>query len=155
MNTVTIRAASLHDTEIIYQFITGLTGQHFDKARFARYFELCLAAPYHHYLVAVAGDAITGYISCHGQLILHHCGLVYEIQELYVNEAYRSQGTGRQLLQALEATIGSTEYELLEVCSNKRRADAHRFYIDNGFEQTSYKFKKHQETGVDTARYTG
>ena len=142
MTSFSIRPATLNDLPAIYEFITGLTGQQFDKDRFAACFEQCITAADNCYMVAEADDKVAGYISCHGQVILHHCGMVYEIQEMYVDEAYRSQGIGAQLLARLEEVIGAEHYELLEVSSNMRRKDAHRFYLRHGFEHTTYKFKK-------------
>ena len=86
-------------------------------------------------------DKPVGYISCHGQILLHHCGLVYEIQEMYVLPEYRSKGVGKILLNALLERLSNENYVLLEVASNMKRVDAHRFYEANGFLKTTYKFK--------------
>jgi PhnO protein len=77
-----------------------------------------------------------------GQILLHHNGLVYEIQEMYVLPEYRSRGVGKILLDTLIERISVDDYVLLEVCSSFKRLDAHRFYEANGFEKTTYKFKK-------------
>ena len=137
-----IRPATKNDLPVIYEFICGLEEQRFDFDRFAACFEQCFHNRANHYLIAEANGKPVGFLSCHGQMLLHHCGLVYEIQELYVDEAYRSHGVGKQLLAALYEIIDPVQYELLEVSSNMRRKDAHRFYLNNGYEQTSYKFKK-------------
>ena len=59
---------------------------------------------------------------------------------MYVDADYRGRKVGQLLLQAIEEKIG--EYRSLKVCSNVRRKDAHRFYIDNGLELTGNRFIK-------------
>ncbi len=142
MNNVTTRPATLADFDAIYEFVCGLEEQRFDKAALRQCYEVTFSMPYSHYLVAELGHKPVGYISCRGQILMHHCGLVYEIQELYVLPEHRSAGIGKILLNAMLERLAKEDYELVEVCSNMRRKDAHRFYLSNGFEQTSYKFRK-------------
>ncbi len=142
MNDLRIRQATVADADVIYKFVFELNGRQFDKATFRQCYEACLDVPNHYYLVAAINDKPVGYISCHGQVLLHHCGLVYEIQELFVVPEYRSKGVGKRLLTTLEQRISGDNYVLLEVASNQKRKDAHRFYEANGFECTTYKFKK-------------
>ena len=137
-----IRHATKADLPIIYEFICGLEEQRFDFDKFAACFDVCFHNSNNHYLIAEIDGKPVGFLSCHGQVLLHHCGTVYELQELYVDAEYRSHGIGRQLVAALMPIIDKQPYDILEVCSNMRRKDAHRFYLNNGFEQTSFKFKK-------------
>jgi PhnO protein len=142
MNNATTRQMVLADLPVIYEFVCSLEEHRFEFNKFASCFALCFHNPANHYIVAEVGGVAVGYLSCHGQLLLHHCGLVYELQELYVMPEHRSKGIGKLLLAALARIIDKEDYELLELCSNMRRTHAHRFYLKNGFEQTSYKFKK-------------
>jgi len=137
-----IREANLSDVDSIYDFVCALENEVFDKAAFKSLYEANLGKAHHHYLLATVDDKPIGYISCHGQILLHHCGLVYEIQEMYVLPEYRSRGVGKVLLDALLTQISNDNYVLLEVCSSFNRGDAHRFYEANGFAKTTYKFKK-------------
>ncbi|MBS1585046.1 MAG: GNAT family N-acetyltransferase [Bacteroidetes bacterium] len=137
-----IRPANKDDVQAIHGFVCELEDEQFGFELFEQYYLQNISLPHHHYLIATDEERPVGYISCHGQILLHHLGLVYEIQELFVSKGYRGQGVGRQLLQAIEALIGKEKYELLEVASNMRRTGAHEFYLKNGFERTSYKFRK-------------
>lgn len=137
-----IRKVNKEDIHDIYRFVCELEDEQFDFETFRSLFLQNISTPHYHYLVAVSGDKAVAYISCHGQILLHHLGLVYEIQEIFVDKEFRSKGVGKMLLQALEKLIGKEKYELLEVASHMKRKDAHRFYLDNGFECTTYKFKK-------------
>jgi len=137
-----IRTANKEDVHDIYRFVCELEDEQFNFDLFKPLFLQNISTPNYHYLIATEEDKAIGFISCHGQTLLHHLGLVYEIQEIFVAENYRSKGVGKKLLQTLEELISKENYELLEVASNMKRKDAHRFYLDNGFECTTYKFKK-------------
>ncbi len=142
MNDVQIRPAATKDFDAIYEFVCSLEDERFDKALLRQCYEVCLDTANTHYVMASIDDKPVGYISCHGQILLHHCGLVYEIQEMYVLPEYRSKGVGKILMDALMERIEKENYVLLEVASNMKRVDAHRFYEANGFVKTTYKFKK-------------
>ncbi len=145
MDNILTRQATITDFDAIYDFVCDLENEHFDKALLRQCYDACLDTYNTHYLVATVNDKAIGYISCHGQLLLHHCGLVYEIQEMYVLPEYRSRGVGAILLDALLERINKENYGLLEVASNMKRTDAHRFYEANGFVKTTYKFKRLSE----------
>ena len=72
----------------------------FEYAVFENIFTRNISHPENVYLVAEMDGIISGYISCHGQYLLHHGGLVFEIQELYVKQEFRNAG--------LKSASGST-----------------------------------------------
>lgn len=136
-----VRDAALADLPIIYEFVCELEEQVFDFEEFKNILSQNIQHLDRHYLVACnAQEAAIGYASLHAQKLLHHCGLVGEIQEMYVLPAYRSLGVGRLLLEKLKTIAQRDNYVLLEVTSNNRRTDTHRFYGQNGFVGTSTKF---------------
>ena len=137
-----IRSVQLTDFDSIYRFVCGLEEQEFDKEALRPMFQACLENDNHIYLIAEMDGVAVGYISCHGQILLHHCGWVYEIQELYVLPAHRSNGVGAAMVAAVENELLSRECVLLEVVSNMRRTRAHTFYEAIGFIKTSYRFAK-------------
>lgn len=139
---VLIRQALKEDLQAIYSFINELEETLFDEAIFRTHYYHNLLQPHVHYLIAEDVGRPIGFISCQGQILLHHNGLVYEIQELFVAKEYRSKGIGAQLIKALEERIAPDDYKLLEVACNVKRKDTHRFYLVNGFRQTHYKFTK-------------
>ena len=83
-----------------------------------------------------------GYISCYGQILLHHCSMVFEIQEFFIKKEYRNQQLGTQLLLALENRLKEINISFLEVSANNIRLQTHRFYEKNGFKETHKKFFK-------------
>lgn len=137
-----IRPVQEKDFEAIYRFVCNLEEQIFDKDELKTCFDICLNLANHHYLIAEIDGYAVGYISCHGQVLLHHCGMVYEIEELYVDYAHRKMGIGAQLIAAIENRVAGTGHKLMEVASGLQREDAHRLYVANGFRKASFKFKK-------------
>ena len=142
MNNIEIRKASAQDALLVHKLICELENYTLDKDVFNENFRQNLNSSRVHYLVAIINNEIIGFVSCHGQLLLHHEGIVYEIQEIVVSNEHRSKGIGKKLLHVLEEIISKEDYKLLEVACNMKRKDAHRFYLANGFDQTHYKFTK-------------
>lgn len=144
--SITIRTAIVEDAPIIFEFINELEACRFDYNLFRQYYEHNIRAD-NIYLVAVdAQNAVVGYISCHGQILLHHLGKVFEIQEMFVTPAYRSQGVGKLLILALEEILSKQDYRSLEVTTNKNRTATQEFYRKNGFTATHVKFTKPTNT---------
>jgi|SRR5450432_3779109 len=138
-----IRSAAAHDVDIVYSFISHLEERTFDFEVFKEKFSDNLDNPDIIYLVSVnEQDDVIGFISCHGQILLHHEGKVFEIQEMYVARNYRDRGIGKALFAVLAEKLGKADCESLEVTMQVKRADAKRFYQKQGFVQTHVKFVK-------------
>lgn len=91
--------------------------------------------------VAVQNEnEIIGFITCKGQSLLHHEGMVFEIQELIVTKAHQWKGVGRKLIEALRPELLRHGAISLEVTTNKRRKEAHAFYQSVGFLNSHEKF---------------
>jgi|SRR5579871_2427520 len=142
-NEINIRAAKNHDARKIFNFLCELEGHLFDQQDFEINYRLCLSDNNNVYLVAADKDNnAVGFMSCHGQILLHEGGMVYEIQELFVEKPYRNKGIGKMLLKALEEYLSKRDYKQIEVTTNKKRTDTIKFYANNGFEETHVKFVK-------------
>lgn len=63
-------------------------------------------------------------------------GTVCEIWGLIVDEAYRGNGIGKELIQKAKAWTKQQGVNKLRVRTNVRRKDAHRFYFREGFTET-------------------
>ncbi|GAB3499080.1 hypothetical protein GCM10027341_21620 [Spirosoma knui] len=141
-NTLTIRAARWQDASVIYKFLCELEEMTLDLTRFRAVFRHNLTNPSIHYLVAEQAGEVIGFVSCHVQYLLHHCGKVGEIQECFVKEEYRNQKIGRQLLIALDALAHQEGFVNLEVTTNQKRQATVRFYEQALFSQTHFKLVK-------------
>ncbi len=101
--TYHIRSATVMDFDIIYGFVNALEETVFERDILYNIFQKNIASGLNIYLIAADQDhAPAGYISCHGQYLLHHAGLVGEIQELFVRPDKRGEGIGRLLVEAVK-----------------------------------------------------
>ena len=139
---VTTRAAQASDEAAFYRFICALEERELERAAFSRSYALNYGNSGNIYLISELGEEPVGILTCHVQHLLHHEGPVYEIQELYVGEPYRSQGVGRLLLEELLTRLSGSGIDTLEVSSNVRRTGAHRFYLREGFVGSHLKFTR-------------
>ena len=127
------------DDVAVKALLEELEGRAFDQDIFTQIYAEYLAAPLTLLYVAT-GSEIVGFISCKGQSLLHHEGLVFEIQELIVTAAHQGRGVGRKLIDVLKSELTRLEAKSLEVTSNKRRKEAHAFYQSVGFLNSHEKF---------------
>lgn len=137
-----IRPATAADTRIVYGFLCDLEEEVFDFEQFETIFLKNLQNPDCHYFLAFDQGTPVGYASVHAQWLLHHCGQVGEIQEMYVVATHRGKGIGKMLLQQLQQIAQSEQWTVLEVTANQKRLNTHRFYETNGLLKTHYKFVK-------------
>jgi GNAT superfamily N-acetyltransferase len=94
-------------------------------------------------LVAEADDQVVGVCQV---LIFQHFqhagGWCCEVESVHVRGDMRSRGIGSLLLAAVEDIARARGCYRVQLTSRNVREDAHRFYLANGFGQTSQGFKK-------------
>ncbi len=134
-----IKRATLQDMEYVFAFITALEKEDFDKGDFLKIYKRNIRDKDNIYLLAWHQKPV-GYLSCHIQNLLHHCGQVAEIQEMYVPIDKRGQGIGKAVLNELKGLLKKRNVNRLEVTSQVTRRQAHRFYLGENFRITSKKF---------------
>jgi PhnO protein len=135
-----IRRVIETDFEVVYHFINALEERVFDKKSQHAIFIENLSNPKHIFLLAEINQTPIGFLSCHVQNLIHHGGLVGEIQEMFVDEKYRSQQIGTQLLIKLKSIAKQNNLLQIEVTSSFKREKAHAFYEREGFPHTHKKF---------------
>lgn len=132
-----------NDAPSIYEFICDLEGFNFNYKIFEQIFETNIQNPNNYYLVAKNNEQqIVGFISCHTQLLLHHCEKVAEIQELYVLNEFRNNGIGQKLLKSIEVLLVQEGCKVIEVTAQNKRTRTHSFYEANEYLNTHKKFTK-------------
>ncbi len=132
-----------NDAPKIYEFICDLEGFNFNYKIFEQIFETNIQNPNNYYLVAKNNEQqIVGFISCHTQLLLHHCEKVAEIQELYVLNEFRNNGIGQKLLKSIEVLLVQEGCKVIEVTAQNKRTRTHSFYEANEYLNTHKKFTK-------------
>ncbi len=140
MEEIEIRQARQEDFKIILQFINSLEKTDFNEDQLLRIYAENISNSKNYYWVALLKEEVIGYVSCHAQNLLHHAGLIGEIQELYVNPAYRGRNVGRDLVDKIKELALRDGFVQLEVTTNSQRLIAQQFYMKEGFAQTHFKF---------------
>jgi PhnO protein len=123
-NAFTIRPAKNHDAKRIFHFLCQLGGHLFDQQEFEINYRRCLSNNNNIYLVAAnANNDAIGFISCHGQILLHHGNMIFEVQELFVMDSYRKKGVWKKLLHGIDESLTERDQYLLPVAANKKRTE--------------------------------
>lgn len=139
----TIRNAEEKDIPCLYDFLCLLEETNFDYNTFEAICRQNIDTASCIYLVATTDtDTVTGFLSVHTQYLLHHCGKVAEIQELFVAEKYRKLGIGRDLVNTAEKILSEGTCFLIEVTAQAKRLQTHSFYESMGFINSHKKFTK-------------
>jgi GNAT superfamily N-acetyltransferase len=85
---------------------------------------------------------LLGTATLHVTPVLHRAGPVGRVSALVVDADVRGRGVGRAMMAAAEHWAAERGCILMEVTSNQRRVDAHRFYEGLGYERTSFRFAR-------------
>lgn len=93
-----------------------------------------------HYLIAENEEFKLGIITFHIQNLLHHLGLVGEIQEFFVVERFRGKGIGKQLVNEIFKISEQLNLKSIEVTTNKKKTDNILVYQSLGFNLSHNKF---------------
>jgi GNAT superfamily N-acetyltransferase len=93
--------------------------------------------------VATDGDAVVGTFQLTFIPNLTGRGaLRVKVESVKVSAARRSQGIGARMMEHAETVARARGARLLELTSNGKRTDAHRFYERIGYDQSHKGFKK-------------
>lgn len=63
------------------------------------------------------------------------------VENLVVSHKYRRKGIGKKLLEHVVASAKEKGCHRIELCSDRRREEAHRLYRSAGFEASAYGFR--------------
>lgn len=136
-----IRVATGQDAPHVHRLIEQLEApQTVDFERFSRKYRSNLANPSITYLIAEAEGAVCAFGSMQFTAPLHHDGPVAEIVELVVEESSRGAGVGAAMVEAMAAQARARGCCVLELSTGRMRERAHRFYENQGFRLTHWRF---------------
>ncbi|KIC02505.1 GCN5 family acetyltransferase [Flavobacterium sp. JRM] len=137
---IKIRKVEKDDLNFVYKSICELENEVLDFGVFTKIFNKNISNRNNLYLLAENENEVVGFISFHTQNLLHHCGLVGEIQEFFINKDYRGKGIGRQLIQKILDYADQNNLKSIEVTTNRRREENVLIYENLGFGLTHNKF---------------
>lgn len=137
---VEIRRVVKQDLDFVYKAINELENEVLDFKVFENIFNENISNPKNLYLVAEIENKGVGLISFHTQNLLHHCGLVGEIQEFFIHQNHRGKGVGKQLIEKIMNYADQNNLKSIEVTTNKRRVENVMIYENLGFGLTHNKF---------------
>ena len=139
-SNVEIRKVKKQDLDFVYQGMNELENEVLDFEIFSQIFLENISNPKNLYLVADIEKESAGFISLHTQNLLHHCGLVGEIQEFFIHKNHRGKGVGRQLINEVLHYANENNLKSIEVTTNKRRVENVLIYENLGFTLSHNKF---------------
>jgi GNAT superfamily N-acetyltransferase len=138
---VAIRTARASDVDALAGLVAQL-GYDQPAAALMPRLEAMISDPDASVLVAADDAAVVGAAMLQIVPVLHEPGGWCRVTMLVVDERHRGAGTGTALLAAAEDWARDSGCSRIEATSAERRADAHRFYLDRGYGQTSRHFLK-------------
>ena len=93
-----------------------------------------------YYLCAETNDRVVGFCSLSLKNSLWQQGYTGHIDELIVDEEFRRKGVGKELLERIIEIARNKKCCRIELDSAHHRVKAHRFYLNNGFENRANLF---------------
>ena len=141
--SLTIRKAASEDFDEVYKLICELVGSPVGAISYSSLKEIYqanLLSDIKGQYLAELSDEIVGFISLTFDMRLSEGGKVAVIDELVVKEKQRSKGIGTALVEYAIMLAKSNCCCMVEVATNLRREDTHRFYEKKGFVKNGYRF---------------
>ncbi|MFN3342713.1 MAG: GNAT family N-acetyltransferase [Flavobacteriales bacterium] len=135
-----IRPATPTDLPAVHQLIEQLEECSIPFEEFAPVYLRNCAMQDIYYFVGEENGTIVGFVSLHIQYLLHHFAPVAEVQEICISDTCRGKGYGKMLLDHVTQVARERDCDLIELCTNKKRTDAHRFYDREGWKQSHFKY---------------
>lgn len=140
MSRLNIRPAEEKDLNAVHALICQLEDFAIPLDELSRIYLKNLKQESIYYYVAEEENQIIGFVSMHIQYLLHHYAAVAEVQEICIHDSCRGKGYGKILLDFVKEKAKALDCDLIELCTNKKRSDAHRFYDREGWRQSHFKY---------------
>lgn len=141
-SNIRIMTAEPNDFEPFYRLLCILEETDLPKETFRKIYETKLLDPFCRLLCAKAGDKTIAVLNMRYEEQLHHCEKIAEILEFCVDPAWRSQSIGCHMLEYACDLAAKERCTQIELSSNQRRTNAHRFYTSHLFHNDHYNFTR-------------
>jgi GNAT superfamily N-acetyltransferase len=140
----TVRPATEQDITPILELYQELTGERNDLTRYETGPTLAeiAAMPGHELLVAEEDGVVVGTMVLLVVPNLSHGALPWAmVENMVVDGKYRRRGIGRLLMEYAIARARQAGCYKVQLLSNKKRHQAHRFYRSLGFKASAHGFR--------------
>lgn len=146
-----IRAATETDLPVIVSLLAndplGALRETAGEALSSRYraaFEAIEADPHHHLLVSEVEGSVVGVLQLsYLPHLTYEGGWRAQIEGVRVDEAVRSRGVGRAMIEAAIEMARKRGCHLVQLTTDRRRPKALDFYLNLGFEASHEGLKLH------------
>lgn len=135
-----IKLAKRENIEDVYTLICSLESTILNKEQFIKRYNQNIEKENLYYYIYEKQGKVIGFVSLVIKTPLHHDRSVGEIEELIIDEKYRSLGIGKEIIDYIKQIANNMNLEEIEVSSNMSREKAHQFYEKNDFMKSHYKF---------------
>ena len=136
------RLATAADIPVITTLLTQLGYPASESEMAERLAAMIRIGPPDRVMVCEVDGAVAGVMTLHLTPELHRAKPIGRVTALVVDERVRNQRVGAAMMAEAERILRNDGAGLLEVTSNMRRTDAHRFYEKLGYQKTSFRFAK-------------
>jgi len=141
MQEIQIDSAHREDFEQVFNLLSQLwPGRHLDQEKMFQVYLKALDSDEQEYIIARFAERVVGFISIRIITNLWAQGNLLHIEELVIDEAYRSMQIGTQLVNQAIAIAEEKCCRSVEVTSHAKRTRAHNFYEINGFKKEAVHF---------------
>lgn len=72
----------------------------------------------------------------------HYSGRSVELDHVFIDEAYRKKGLGKQFIKCINDYVVTKGYQTMELNTYVQNYPSHKFYYNEGFEILGYHFLK-------------
>lgn len=137
--TIELRAATLDDYHELFGLASQLaTSYAVNHEHFAQAYQAIVVDPNVDLIVAASNSKIIGYVLAFHHLTFYANGMVSWVEEIFVQEAYRRQNIGNQLMQEVETRAHQRGSKLVALATRR----AGHFYQAIGYEDSATYYKK-------------
>ncbi len=113
-----------------------------DRGKLSVVFARGLSSDDQHFFCADRAGAILAFCSLSFRNSIKRQGPLAFIEELVVDESMRGQGLGGRMLDHAIAMARERGCPVIELESGSHREEAHRFYLERGFEHRALYFSR-------------
>ena len=139
--TLRVRTAELGDASDVARLLSDL-GYPSNREEAVERISIVRHDPRQHLLLAEIDGNVCGLIATYTRYAFSRGAEVTQITALIVAPACQRQGIGRRLLREVEARARRAGVTCLDVTSNALRVEAHDFYRNCGYSDSSLRFVK-------------